>query len=250
MRKTFLFLSAMLLGLTVQAQLDTDADFKRTVKDRAYQGGIMFHSRGYAITGKYLKYIDGYTARGLEIDFSKIRHPKETISSEDIFNNYRGYVKGRINSFYTLRVGYAEEKILYDKTDQGTISMAWVYSGGLSLGFLKPIYLSVDVFGDDGDMYAEIIRYTGETNPANINGEANFFRGIEETKFQPGVYLKTGVNFDYQFLDDKITNLEAGLIYDYYVREVPIFYEDSQDVNWSGFFQLYITVNFGYKLNK
>lgn len=250
MRKAILLLSALLLSLSAQAQLDTDADFKRTVKDRAYQGGVMFHSRGYAVTGKYLKYTDGYTAKGLEIDFSKIRHPKETISSEDIFNNYRGYVKGRINSFYTLRLGYAQEKVLFDKTDQGSISMAWVYSGGLSLGLLKPIYLSVDEFGDDGDIYQNIIRYTGETNPANINGEANFFRGIEETKIKPGVYLKTGINFDYQFLDEKITNMEAGLIYDYYFSEVPIFYEGEDDVNWTGFFQLYITVNFGYKLNK
>ncbi len=246
-----LVLIALLFGIStgLQAQLDTDADFKRTVYDRAYQGGIMFHSRGYALNGRYLKYTDGYTAKGFELDLVKIRHPKETISSEDIFNNYRGFVKGRINSFYTIRMGYVQENILFDKTDQGSISMAWVYSGGLSLGLLKPIFLSVDEFGDDGDLRVNIIRYTGETNPANINGEANFLRGIEETKLHPGVYLKTGVNFDYQFLDKKITNLEAGIIYDYFINEVPIFYEDEVDVNWNGFFQLYITVNFGYKLN-
>jgi len=50
-------------------------------------------------------------------------------------------------------------------------------------------------------------------------------------------------------LDDKITSVEAGVIYDYFFTEVPIFYEAEQDINWSGFFQLYLTVNFGYKLN-
>lgn len=249
MPKIFVLIIISLFVAPAWGQLTTDADFKRQVYDRAYTGGINFHSRGYALNGRYLKYLDGYNAAGLEIDLVKLRHPKETISSEDIFNNYRGFVKGRINSLYTIRTGYIHEHTLFDKTDQGSVSISYIWSGGLSLGILKPIFLSVDQFGDDGDFFTNIIRYTGETNPANINGEANFLTGIEETNFQPGVYLKGGVSFDYQFLDDKITSVEAGVIYDYFFTEVPIFFEEEQDINWSGFFQLYITVNFGYKLN-
>ena len=221
----------LLFALSAQAQLDTDADFKRQVYDRAYTGGINFHSRGYGLNGRYLKFLDGYNAAGLEIDLVKLRHPKETISSEDIFNNYRGFVKGRINSFYSVRVGYIHEHTLFDKTDQGSVSISSIFSGGLSLGLLKPIYLSVDEFGPDGEYYTSIIRYTGETNPANINGEANFLTGIEETKLKPGVYLKGGISFDYQLLDDKITSVEAGVIYDYFFTEVPIFFEEDRDIN-------------------
>lgn len=250
MRKFLLLIALGILGFApLQAQLDTDADFKRKVYDRAYTGGVSFTSRGYALNGRFLKYLDGYNAAGFDLDLVKIRHPKETISSEDIFNNYRGFVKGRINSFYSLRAGYIHEHIWFDKTDQGSVSISYLWSGGLSLGLLKPIYLSVDEFGDDGDFYTNIIRYTGETNPSSINGEANFLTGIEETKLKPGVYLKAGVSFDYQLLDDKITSVEAGVIYDYFFTEVPIFYEADRDINWSGFFQLYLTVNFGYKLN-
>jgi hypothetical protein len=250
MHKYFVLVGLMFFGYTsMQAQLDTDADFKRQVYDRAYTGGVSFHTRGYTLSGRFLKYLDGYNAAGFELDLVKIRHPKETISSEDIFNNYRGFVKGRINSFYSLRAGYVRERVLFDKTDQGSVSISYNFSGGLSLGVLKPIYLAVDEFTPDGDFVTNIIRYTGETNPANINGEANFLRGIEETNFKPGVYIKGGVSFDYQLLDDKITSVEAGVIYDYFFTEVPIFFESENDINWSGFFQLYITVNFGYKLN-
>lgn len=238
------------LSLGLFGQLDTEVDFKRTVYDRAYTGGVIFHSRGYALNGRYLKYLDGYNARGLEIDLVKLRHPKEVITSNDISNTARGFVLGRINSFYALRAGYIHQHIMYDKTDKGSVSISWIASGGLSLGLLKPIYLQVVRYSDDGQeigIFTE--RYEGEIPPANIYGEANFFVGLDNLSVQPGIYLKGGFDFDYQLLDKKITSVEVGAIYDYYVAEVPIFYEENADVNWSGFFQLYLAVNFGYKKN-
>jgi hypothetical protein len=249
MRKIVFLGLALLIGNSLLGQLSTDADFKRQVYDRSYSGGLNLNTRGFALSGKYLKYVDGYSMQGFEIDLAKVRHPKETISSEDIFNNYRGFVKGRINSFYTLRAGYAYEQVLFDKTDRGSISISWVASGGASIGLLKPIYLSVNEFGDDGDLRVETIRYSGETNPANINGEASYLTGIMETNLKPGIYVKGGISFDYQLFDDDISTLEMGFIYDYYFSEVPIFFEAQDDINWVGFFQLYLSVNFGYKLN-
>ncbi len=241
----------LLLTTTVaQAQLTTDADFKRQVYDRAYTFGLIFHSRGYSINGRYLKYVDGYTARGLEIDFAKLRHPKEVISSNESTVNARGFVLGRINSFYTLRTGYIHHSILYDKTDKGSVSISWLTSGGLSLGLLKPIYLQVQRFTDDGSsIRISTERYDGTTQFSNINGEANFFVGMDEIKPRPGIYLKGGLEFDYQLLDKKITSVEAGIIYDYFFSDIPIFYEEDENINWSGFFQMYLAVNFGYKKN-
>jgi hypothetical protein len=249
MRKIVFLGLALFLGNSLFGQLSTDADFKRQVYDRSYSAGLNLNTRGFALSGKYLKYVDGYSSQGFEIDLAKVRHPKEIISSEDIFNNYRGFVKGRINSFYTLRTGYTYEQVLFDKTDRGSISISWVASGGASFGLLKPIYLSVNEFGDDGDLRIETIRYTGETNPANINGEASYLTGILETNIKPGIYVKGGISFDYQLFDDDISTLETGIIYDYYFSEVPIFFEAQEDINWAGFFQLYLSVNFGYKRN-
>jgi hypothetical protein len=240
----------LLWSYTSQCQLTTDADFKRQVFDRAYTFGVIFHTRGYSINGRYLKYIDGYNARGLEIDFAKLRHPKEVISSNEGTVSARGFVFGRINSFYTLRTGYIHQSILYDKTDKGSVSISWLASGGLSLGLLKPIYLQVNKFtSDDPDPRLYVERYDGTNQFSRINGEANFFVGIDEIKLRPGVYVKGGFEFDYQLLDKKITSVETGIIYDYYFAEVPIFFENNEDINWSGFFQMYLAVNFGYKKN-
>lgn len=240
----------LIVSSVAHAQLKTDADFKRQVYDRAYTASVMFHTRGYAINGRYMKYVDGYNMRGFEIDLSKLRHPKEVITSSESLSNARGYVVGRINSFYTLRMGYFYQNILYDKTDRGSVAISWIVSGGPSLGLLKPIYLQWRQRAMDGRLQRIVTeRYTGQSLP-NIEGEANFFVGMDELSIQPGLYLKTGFEFDYQVMDERITSLEAGVIYDYFFTPVPIFFEENAgDVNWTGYLQFYLAANFGYKKN-
>lgn len=235
------------------AQLNTDADFKRQVFDREYTMGVIGHSRGYSINGRYLKYLDGFRKLGFELEFSKLRHPKEVRIPNQFFSNSRGYVFGRENSFYTVRTGAIYESIIFDKTDQGTISIATVLSGGISWGILKPVYMQIlqpDSSGAVVSAQLVTVRYNHlEHGGSNIYGEANFFRGIGESRIVPGIYAKAGFNFDFDFLDKNVTSLEAGVSYDYFFREVPIFYEDEggEDINEFGFLQFYIAVNFGYK---
>lgn len=245
-----LFLTFPFLGL---AQIDTDADFKRQVYDREYTFGLIGHSRGYAVNGRYLKYLDGYNKLGFELEFSKLRHPKEVRIPNQFYNNSRGYVFGRENTFYTLRTGLAYESILFDKTDQGTISIASFFSGGVSWGILKPIYMQIllpDSSGSSVSAQLVTVRYNHiEHGGSNIYGEANYFKGIGESKIRPGIYAKAGAVFDFDFLDKNVTSIEVGLSYDYYFAEVPIFYEDEagEDINEFGFLQFYLALNFGYK---
>lgn len=246
-----LLLSFLCLFLVpVKAQVNTDADFKRQVYDREYTFGGIGHSRGYSINGRYFKYLDGYTKYGFEVEIAKLRHPKEVRTPSPFFSNSRGLVFGRINSLYTVRVGYAQEKILYDKTDQGSVSISLITNGGLSLGMLKPIYIQV-FQGDGSSSNLSTERYNPLIHNQSIFGEANFFRGFGEIDVLPGIYGKVGANFDYDFLDDKITSMEVGIAYDYFFNEVPIFEEAvaEEDINWTGFFQIYLAINFGYKKN-
>jgi hypothetical protein len=240
----------MLSGVySLQAQLETSADFRRTVYDREYTIGISGHSRGYTLNGRYLKYQDGFVKQGFEIDLVKLRHPKE-VRSTIVSSGSRGFVFGRINSFYSLRGGYIREEILYDKTDQGTVSISLVTSGGLSLGLLKPVFVDVLVEDELGRTNPVAERYNPPEQNASILGESGWFTGITKTQLRPGIYAKVGVAFDYDFLDSKVTSLEAGIIYDYFFVDVPIFYEPSgEDLNIPGFFQVYIAANFGYKKN-
>ncbi len=248
LRKT-LIISLFFSFIGLKAQLTTSADNRRMAYDREYTLGLSGHGRGYAVNGRYLKFVDGYNKNGLEVEFSKIRHPKEISTPDQFQRSGRGFVFGRVNSFYTLRTGFIREKILFDKTDKGTVSISMIFSGGLSLGLLKPIYVRI---ADPAIEEIIIERYNPEIhNRSEVIGEASYSTGINETKLKPGIYGKFGFNFDYNLLDEKVTSMEVGLIYDMFFTEVPIFYEQNggEDINTLGFFQLYIAVNFGYKKN-
>ncbi len=240
---------ALVSGFAVQAQLDTDADFKRQVYDTKVTFNVAGHSRGYSLGGRYLKFKDGFSLNGFEMDFAKLRHIKEVKTPSQQTPSSRGFVFNRINSFFTLRTGYIHEKILFDKTDKGTVSIALVTSGGVSWGLVKPVFVNISTDGSLGSIKS--VRYDPGNPEGIILGESNFFKAIGQTQIQPGIYGKIGVNFDYQILEEKVTALEAGFIYDHFLKEVPIFYEEEggEDLNWAGFFQMYISFNFGYRKN-
>lgn len=247
--KSILLFCFIIGSVVLSAQLNTDADFKRSLYDREYTVGLSGHSRGYTVNGRYLKHIDGYTKMGYELDLAKLRHPKEVRSSV-LSQNSRGFVFGRINSFYTMRSGFIREKILFDKTDQGSVSISLITSGGVSLGLLKPVYVIAIQEDERGIEVVREVRYNRFDPEESIQGEANWFTGFFETKLRPGLYAKVGASFDYDFLDDKVTSLEAGVIYDFFFADVPIFQESmGTDLNMPGFFQVYVQFNFGYKKN-
>ncbi len=246
----FVFLAVPVL---LWSQLETSADWKRQVYEKEYTFGIFGHTMGYGGNFRYQKFRDGYNKHGLEFELTKIRHPKEVKLTADRSSvAARGYVYDRLNAFYALRVGYIHEHILFDKTDQGTVSMSLIFSGGLSLGLLKPVY--VIVRNQENSNFTTYVaeRYNHNTHlSSTIYGEAGFFKGFWETKLHPGLYAKAGANFDYNLLDKKVTSLEGGIVLDVYYKEVPIFYEGPADqkLNMQAFVQLYLAFNFGYRKN-
>ncbi len=253
MIKKVLIYVLVLAPMLVLAQLETSADWKRQIYDREYTFGIVGHTMGYGLDFRYLKFKDAFNKKGFELELTKIRHPKEnTRPAERSLSNAKGYVFDRENSFFTLRAGYMYEKILFDKTDQGTVAISYVLTGGISLGLLKPVY--IELKEDERSTFSpiKVERYNHQKHlGSTILGEASFFNGIGETKLHPGVYVKAGTIFNYQLLEKKVTSLEAGIVYDLFYKEVPIFYEDpnGEDVNLQGFFQMYLAFNFGYRKN-
>lgn len=238
------------------AQLETSADFRRQVYDYEFSGGIMFHTRGYGISFRWLKFTDGYHKLGGEFDMVSIRHPKEIKFPSQYYNSSaRSFVYGKLNSFFNARMGLAREKIIVDKTDQGSVSISWLTSGGASFGFLKPVYLEVIKESATGSAIKVTNRYNPEIHDyINIYGQAPFFIGINETELRMGLYIKTGFSFDYNWLDDKVTSLEVGLIVDYFPQwfglypegGVPIMHQANNYEIWA---QFYLTINFGKKWN-
>lgn len=251
MLRTLLILLLASFSLHMQAQIETDADFKRQVYTNEYRVGFLFHNRGYGATFQRFWFTDGFNKRGFGIDFVNIRHPKEVkIFSFD--QGARGYVYGRLNSFYNLRAGYMGEYTVVDKTDRGTVAINIYFQSGLSVGFLKPVYLEIYNRDSDGRIFIETERYVPEVHDYNnIYGQATFFTGIGETTLRPGVHVKAGGSFDYNISDDRVTSLDIGAVIDFFPpmggeTTIPIMYNTT---NYAYFLQVYCALTFGGRWN-
>lgn len=248
------FLLALVFSTSAFSQLDTKADFKRTVYTDDYTVGVMLHTRGYGVNFRRQYYVDGYNKQGWEIDLVNIRHEKEVNIYNPFDNSARGFVYWKLNSFYSMRAGYTRDFTIVDKTDQGTVAFDIVVSGGLSLGMLKPVYLEIYQEVGNGGFILVTELYDPDVHDFNdIYGRSSFFRGFDEISFLPGAYIKAGGVFDFNLFDEKVTTLELGAIFDVYPKEVPIFFindDPTSDLkNRQSFLQFYITFNFGKKWN-
>lgn len=251
MRK-LLSIGLLLIGIASQAQVETGADFKRTVYRQEYTLGVMLHTRNPwpALHFRRLSYLDGYRKQGYEIDFTSYRHPREIkFPTQSFFGSINSFTYDKINSFFALRVGYGQERILYDKTDRGSVSISLQTYGGAAFGFLKPIYVSVR----DGLGATSIERYNPDVHDdVYVEGQQPFFTGFSETKPRLGIYGKVGVSFDYNYSDKRITSVEVGGIIDYYPSWFGLYESGGVPVmartdNLTLWWQLYVSFNFGNK---
>ena len=99
-----------------------------------------------------------------------------------------------------------------------------MYSGGLSLAVLKPVYLEIiESTPSPSEFVLTEQRYDPNNDtPANIYGGASVFDGLGELTFHPGVYGRFGFNFDYGKRHDMVKGIETGIEIDAYPQQIPI----------------------------
>lgn len=173
-----------------------------------------------------------YNVKLMQLEFGEHKHPME-IKRSNTTNNIsndksRPFIYGKINNFYALKLGYGRRKLIAGKPETGTISVHWVYLGGLSVGLLKPYYLEayvpVDQFGTLGQ---ESIKYSDSTkgpflSKQNILGSSGFTKGIGEIKIIPGIHLKTALHFDFASTKHAKLAIETGINAEFYAKKVEI----------------------------
>jgi hypothetical protein len=200
-------------------------------------GGIQFR-RGIALTG-YKKWI-------FEGDYGGMRHPKEIKTVNPYFDAAKSYVYGKSNTFNVLRLGTGIQRTLYSKFDRHGVEIRMVYSGGLSLGLLKPVYL--EILKPTGNFNEFEVR-TEKYDPTehfvdNIYGRSSFSEGLGEMKFKPGLYGKLGFNFEYAPIFSDVKAIEVGAVLDVYPTDVPIM---ALIDNKQLFLSFYVTFMYGRK---
>lgn len=209
--------------------------------------GVNFHTSGtIGLQFRRSFNLTGYKKWIFESDIVGLKHPKEIKTVNRYFDNAKSYVYGKLNTFNSLRVGTGIQQVLYSKAEKNGIEIRLVYSGGLSLGILKPVYLNIlkdnGKFGEKG---ISVEKYNPEEHYIdNIYGRAPFTEGLDELGFRPGLYGRLGFNFEYAPIFEDVKSIEVGATVDAFPKDIPIMaFIDNKQL----FLSFYITIMYGRK---
>ena len=182
------------------------------------RGQAGFHNYSWQVGGQFAFAKKTNRYRIYDLEWAKIKHPKEVRVQNTQFANARSFIYGKQNVFGTLRAGMGRRAVLGEKLGLRGVEVSLAGSGGISLGVLKPVYL--DVAGaagtsDENSLRSERFDVERHLN-ADIFGTSDFSQGLDELSFRPGIYGKFGVLFEFADYETDIKGLEVGFVFDAY----------------------------------
>ena len=194
-------------------------------KERNFQ--FRLHTNGVALgymLGEIVKYDETnyYT-----FEFGFLKHPQQYRQPLRPINNAftKPYTYGKVSNFMQIRVGYKKRKYLSEKAKRNGIAIGYSYEIGAVAGMEKPYYLRVQ---DDSNLETgtRSIKYSDDNdkflNQSAILGSANFFTGLGEMKFVPGLSAKFDMVFAWGAYDKFSRSIEAGVMVDLFTRTIDI----------------------------
>ena len=157
----------------------------------------------------------------------------------------RPFVFGKENIFYQAKLGLGKQIMIGGKSNKNGVAVYGVFMGGFSAGLLRPYYIQFSV--DTGVAY---LKYQSDTKDAFLNldptkdiiGGSGLRKGWNEMKFNPGVYAKASLRFDWARFNQVVSAIEVGFMADLYSKKVV----QMIDVSGRSFFPSgFIALNFG-----
>ncbi|RYZ00652.1 MAG: hypothetical protein EOO11_00835 [Chitinophagaceae bacterium] len=143
-------------------------------------------------------------------ELTETKHPKEDKSNNANGSFSGSYIYGKINNFYSFKLGYGRQYILGQKGNKNGVAVIAVAEGGLALGFLRPYYLDIR----DGNSKKAIKFQDGDTATflgGEVIGSSGLGKGWSELKLKPGAYIKTAIRFDFNKYNERVQALQVGL---------------------------------------
>jgi hypothetical protein len=204
--------------------------------------GIQLRTNGYGIFYEIGKMKTNRKANIYRIDFTEVKENKEEkLSGNSFFGN--SFIYGKINYFYPVTLGFGQQYILGQKGNKNGVAVSAVYNAGLSIGLLRPYYVSAidPLTGENRD-----IKYSTEDSALflgqTISGGAGFGKGWGEIKIKPGAFAKIALRFDYGRFNESVNALEIGMSVDAYASTIPLMFGMKER---RMFFQGYLALEFG-----
>jgi len=240
------YIIVILFGLVPFLNYSQDIVFDdgRTIFTSEMAGGAFIHSGGWGVNFRYGQYKGAFKKLVYEGELTGMRHPKEIKTYNPVLdNNLRGYYYGKRNSLTLLRGSVGYHKSIYSKQNSKGVEVNYLLHGGLTLGFLKPVYLTIGTPGRS-DSYKEEKYDPEKHNTGNIIERAPWYYGMDGIKLLPAGYAKFGLNFEYATESKNIKALEVGTMFDVFPRPVEIMADTR---NRQVYFSLYLNLLIGSK---
>jgi hypothetical protein len=260
-KKALYILIASFISLPVFAQqnkVKKEVEKKGIIYNKEVSFGGYMATNGWGLMVEKGKILSIKKTRLLYWSFGGLRDMRMRKQNADLgfFGNVidspKDYFFGKQNSFYTLRFGLGQKKVLGNKAEKNGVRVSLSYTAGLSLGFLKPYYLDLAYLVDDSDprfqTYIVVSQKYSERNKDkfldwySIAGASGFRYGLKEIEPVPGGFGKMGLNFDWGKSEDFQMALEAGIMADVYYKKIPIMVSET---NKPFFFSAYVNFQFG-----
>lgn len=204
------------------------------------------HSNGFSLGYSKGEIVTWYKTKHFYLDIGSLKHQKEFSQNFRFDPGSRSFIYGKINRLYALRGGVGTKRYFSEKARRKSIVVGINYEYGFTLGFLKPYYLKIK--RDIGGQVKGIPEPYSEANAdlwldeTEILGGAEFRYGWFESKIKPGFHGKIGAIFSYGNEDQYIKAIEAGIMTDVFLGNVPLMLTEE---NKPYFLNVYLTLQFG-----
>ncbi len=153
-----------------------------------------------------------------QLDISERKHPKEN-KQFNANTNAGPYIYGKINFFYPVKLGVQQQFLLGNKGNKNGVSVSGNIGGGVIAGLLRPYLLGYDSAG------VQIFKGLADDSTRFLTEDPisgpNFGTGFNKLKVTPGLYVKTGLRFDYGKYNEMISAIEVGVSLEYYSKKIP-----------------------------
>jgi hypothetical protein len=179
-----------------------------------------------------------------QLEITERFHPKEQKQTNIYTNGAGPYKYGKIINFYPVKLGVQQQILLGNKGNRNGLSLTANFGGGISLGLERPYLLGFDEVVNNARQLV-YKKYSQDTiaflNGSNITGPS-FTKGFNMIKLNPGLYVKSGLRFDYGAYNELISAVEVGLTAEFYSRKVQ---QMAQIDGKNLFFGAYVALLFG-----
>lgn len=204
---------------------------------------VLLNSDGYGLSYREARRVDFLNKRYFEIEAGTLKHPREYRDSNPYYQTPGTFVYGKINFPLYLRGSYGIQHEIFKKADLGGVAVRYFISGGPSFAVYKPIYYKILYPISDFQFEIKEEKLDVITHPPyDVYGRASFTKGLSELKIVPGLFAKSGFNFEYSKEEKVIHAVEAGISFSAFTRKIPIM---ATTDNRALYFSLFISYRFG-----